>query len=289
MHGLGVPIVTPFDDAGEVDEATLRDVIDWIESAGADFVVPCGSSGEAPLLSADERVRVVEVVAGATDLPVLAGTGHESYAATLETTRRAAAAGAEAALVVTPSYFGVDDAALAAYYRDLADESPVPIYLYSVPKFTNRALDPRTVASLATHDDVAGIKDSSGSLESLGRLVRFTDDAEFSVLAGAASVYAAGLDLGCAGGVLAVSNVVPDLAAEVFELHRDGREGAARRTNAAFLELNHAVTTRFGVPGIKAAMAQRGQPAGPPRRPLRPVGDAVRTELDALVDEALEG
>lgn len=286
MNGTGVPIVTPFDESGEIDENALRELVAWVEDCGVDFLVPCGSTSEAPLLTPDERIRVVETVADATDLTVLAGTGFEGYEPTLRTTE-AVTERADAALVITPSYYGSDDAELASYYRDLADESPLPIYLYSVPKFTDRALSPRTVESLAAHENVAGIKDSSGSLESLQRLVRFTEDEEFDVLVGSGSVYAAGLDAGADGGVLAVANVVPDRASDVYRLHRGGNDAAARQLNARFVELNRAVTARYGVPGVKAAVAARDRPAGRVRRPLAPVDAAVERELADLVDDAL--
>ncbi|UTF55066.1 dihydrodipicolinate synthase family protein [Natronosalvus rutilus] len=288
MHGTGVPLVTPIADDGRVDHERLEALVDWFASAGIDFFVPCGSTGEAPLLTADERTQVVETVADATEKPVLAGTGHEGYEPTLEATEGAAAAGADAALVVTPSYYGSDDAALGRYYHNLADKSPIPIYLYSVPKFTDYPLSPRLVESLATHENVAGIKDSSGSIESIQRLVRFTADADFSVLVGHGSVYAHALDAGADGGVLAVANAVPDLASEVFEIHQSGDAAAARDLNAAIVELNRTVTARYGVPGIKAALAHRGLEVGPPRRPLEPVGEDAAAEITAVLEAALE-
>ncbi|MXV63036.1 dihydrodipicolinate synthase family protein [Natronorubrum sp. JWXQ-INN-674] len=288
MHGTGVPLVTPFDDSGRIDHDRLETVADWLESQGVDFLVPCGSSGEAPLLTPDERVSVVETVAETTDLPVLAGTGQEGFEPTLETTERAAKAGADAALVVTPSYYGSGDQALESYYRDLADESPVPVFLYSVPKFTDHALAPETAASLAAHDNVAGIKDSSGSLESLQRLVSRTADEEFSVLVGSGSVYAAGLDVGADGGVLAMANVAPARASEIWHRHRDGRADTAREQNAALVELNRAVTAEYGVPGIKAALEMRGQPAGELRRPLQPLPNDERRHLETVLEAALE-
>ena len=288
MHGTGVPLVTPFDDEGTVDHDRLATLADWLESEGVDFLVPCGSTGEAPLLTADERIAVVETVAETTDLPVLAGTGWEGYEPTLETTRRAAAAGADAALVVTPSYYGSDDAALEAYYRDLADESPIPIYLYSVPKFTDHAIAPETAAALATHENIAGIKDSSGSLESIQRLVDLTADAAFSVLVGSGSTYAAGLAAGADGGVLALANVAPARASEIYRLQADGQTADAREQNAGLVELNRAVTAEYGVPGVKAALELRDQPAGAPRRPLRPLAGDDRAALESILEAALD-
>ncbi|AGB37947.1 dihydrodipicolinate synthase family protein [Natronococcus occultus] len=285
MHGTGVPLVTPFSD-GAIDHERLRSLVEWLERSGVDFLVPCGSTGEGPSLTTAERATVVETVVDATELPVLAGTGREALEPTVETTALAAEAGADAALVVTPSYYGADNADLAAYYRALADRSPLPIYLYSVPKFTGRALAPEFVAELASHEDVAGIKDSSGSLGSVQRLVDHTDD-DFDVLVGSGSVYAAGITAGADGGVLAVANVVPERASAVFGLASAGRTDTARERNAAFVELNHAVTARFGVPGVKAALAMRDQSVGRPRRPLRPLEREDEAVLESILERTL--
>lgn len=286
MQGTGLPLVTPFDQTGEVDEPALRELVDRVTDAGVDFIVPCGSNSEAPLLTAAERRRVVEIVADRSDVPVLAGTGQPGYRETLADTEAAAKVGADAALVVTPYYFRHDQGALASYYRDLADESPVPIYLYSVPKYTETALDPRTIESLATHPNVGGIKDSSGNLERLQRTVDLTADSEFSVLVGSGSIYAAGLDHGADGGVLALANVVPALASDIYRRHVDGDSDGARDLNRSLVELNRAVTARHGVPGLKAAMRSRSLPAGHVRRPFQPVDDATATELAELVEAA---
>ncbi|WP_323674635.1 dihydrodipicolinate synthase family protein [Halorubellus sp. PRR65] len=287
VSGTGLPLATPFDEAGDVDEAALRSLVETVEAEGVDFVVPCGSNGEAVHLGVDERTRVVEVVADAATVPVVAGTGHPSERVTVEQTRAAADVGADAALVVSPFYHQHDASAIATHYERVADASPIPVYLYSVPKYTGTTLPPRTVQSLATHENVHGIKDSSGDLETLQRYVAFTADADFDVLVGSGSVYAAGLDAGAVGGVLALANVVPELAADVHELHVADEGDAARARNRDLVELNRAVTAEYGVPGLKAAMRSRGYAAGYPRRPFQPVGDDVRAELVALVDEAL--
>jgi dihydrodipicolinate synthase/N-acetylneuraminate lyase len=288
MRGTGVPLVTPFDDDGTIAVDDLRTVASWLESSpGIDFLVPCGSTGEAPLLDSEERTRVVKVVTDETDLPVLAGTGHAGYRTTVRQTERAAEAGADAALVVTPYYYGSDDAELSAYYRDVAAASPVPVYLYSVPKFTGVALDAETVAGLARHESIAGIKDSSGDVARVGRHVRATDGVDFEVLNGSGSVYAHALDAGADGGILALANVVPDLAGEVYERNRDGDQRGARRLNGDLDGLNRAITARYGVPGTKAALQYRELPAGLPRRPLSPLDEDGRREVEALLDAAL--
>lgn len=283
MHGIGPPLVTPFTDDGAVDEAALRDLVSWVEPH-VDFLVPCGSNGEAAKMSLRERARVVEVVCDAAEVPVLAGTGHAGLRPTAEATRRAADDGADAALVVTPYYHDHDRATLSAYYRDLADEAALPVFLYSVPAYTGTRLDPETVADLAEYDGIAGMKDSSGDLGAFQRIRERTPES-FDLLVGSGSVLAPALDCGADGGVLALANVAPEVRT-VYERHRDGDDAGARALNRALVDLNHAVTEEYGIPGLKAGMRARGAPAGRPRRPHRTLSASERAHVERLVSEA---
>lgn len=282
MEGVAAPIATPFTEDGDVDTSALADLVEWLESRGIDFVVPCGSTSEAELLTADERVHVIETVVEAASVPVVAGTGSPGYRETRDATAAAAAAGADAALVVTPFYYPHDQAALADYYRDLADEASVPIYLYSVPVFTHVRLAPDTVSGLADHPNVAGVKDSAGDVEAFVRIVDGTDDADFDPIVGNGGVFAQALAAGATGGILALANLAPDAISEIYDVHRED-PAAARRLNADLLELKRAVTDEYGIPGLKYAMRQRGAPAGYARSPHRTPDAAARDRLDALV------
>jgi 4-hydroxy-tetrahydrodipicolinate synthase len=287
MKGTGVPLVTPFDQSGGVDESKLRSVASWVVEKGVDFVVPCGSNGESELMTVDERAAVVRTVADEVSVPVLAGTGHPGLAETREQTRRAATAGADAALVVTPFYFGHDQADFETYYRRLADESDLPIYLYSVPSKTDTRLDPETVGSLSDHDNVAGMKDSSGDMVAFQRERRLAGS-EFDLFIGSGSLYAPGLDAGADGGVLALANVVPELASEIHRRNRDGDRQGARELCASLVELNQAITARYGVPGVKEAMRYRGVSAGHVRSPHTALEGEAVDEIHSLIDEALD-
>lgn len=286
MNGTGVPLVTPFGNDGELDEQRLRELVSWVEARGVDFVVTCGSNSEAELMSVEERARVTEIIAEESDLPTVAGTGHPGLRETLRQTELAAESGADAALVVTPFYFSHDEKSLEAYYHEVADESPIPVYLYSVPAYTDVKLAPESVGRLATHDNILGMKDSSGDLATLQRERALTEDEEFDLLVGSGGVYAHGLASGADGGVLALANVAPERASEVFDLHRGGNDRQARELNARLVELNHAITSKFGVPGAKEVMRERGAPAGYARKPHRRVGEGVRMELKELVESA---
>jgi 4-hydroxy-tetrahydrodipicolinate synthase/4-hydroxy-2-oxoglutarate aldolase len=283
MEGTGVPLVTPFDATGEVAETKLRDLVGWLENRGVDFVVPCGSTGEAPLVGVEEATRVIEVVADAAEGPVLAGTGRPGLRQTGRATRLAAEAGADAALVVTPYYYGHDEDAMATHYRHLADESPIPVYIYSVPKFTGTTLSPRTVEALAAHKDIRGMKDSAGDLDTFQRTRALAPGID--LLVGHGGLYAHALEAGADGGVLAVANAAPELAVEVHERHAAGDEAGARELNRRLLELNRAVTARYGVPGAKAALRLRGAPAGDPRRPLESLDGAGERAIASLLDD----
>lgn len=289
MHGTGVPLVTPFSSSGEIDTDALAAHTEWVLSQGVDFLVPCGSTSEAELMTLEERARVVEhvVEAAPDDVPVLAGTGHPGFAETLAQTERAAEAGADAALVVTPHYYNHDQATLETYYRELADTAPLPLYLYNMPGFTGISLDPETVASLADHERIHGMKDSSGDLERFQRYRSATRESDFALFVGGGSIYAPALDAGGDGGILAVANVVPERAAEIYRLHQASKDAAARDVNRRIVALNHAITSKHGIPGLKAAMAARDRDGGRPRRPFQPVDAGTEDELHGLVAESL--
>lgn len=286
MHGTGLPLVTPFDTNGTLDDARLRDLVEWVQTRGVDFIVPCGSNSEAELMTAEERRRATEIVVETADVPVLAGTGHPGLAETLEQTTAAAEAGATAALVVTPFYFNHGQDALQAYYEELADEAPIPIYLYSVPKYTGVKLAPDTVESLAAHDNIQGMKDSSGDLATFQRERARTSDEEFNLLVGSGGIYAPALDAGADGGVLALANIAPERASEIYRHHQSGEDEQARALNRDLVELNTAVTGTYGIPGLKAAMRMRDAPVGYVRSPHQPVDSDAKAALSELVEAA---
>lgn len=287
MDGTGVPLVTPFNPDGSVAPDQLRQLVTWMIEAGVDFVVPCGSNGESELMTVEERATVIETVVDASSVPVLAGTGHPGLAETSRQTAMAAEAGADGALVVTPYYYSHDQATIKRYYRQVADAADIPIYLYSVPGKTGVKLQPETVADLAAHDNIHGMKDSSGDLVTLQQERRRTED-DFELFVGNGSLYAQGLDVGTDGGVLALANVVPDLTSEILRRHSSGDADGARNLNGSLVDLNQAVTARYGVPGVKAAMRSRDQQVGHLRAPFRPLEGDARAEVEDLVATALD-
>lgn len=285
MDGLGVPIVTPFDESGAVDEVALRSTVDWVTDAGVDFVLACGSTGEAELMTLEERARVVEMVAAHSSIPVLAGVGHPGLDETLAQFNRLPAV-VEGALVVTPFYFDHDQEALITYYRTVADAVDVPIYLYSVPSKTGVSLTPETVGKLARHDSIHGMKDSSGDLVTLQRELHRVDE-NFELFVGHGGVLVQGIEAGAAGGILALANVVPKRVLDVIKLQQTGRNAEARELSRRLVELNRVLTAEYGVPGVKAGMRLRDVPAGHVRAPHRPVDETAENEIETLLESVL--
>ncbi len=285
MDGIGPPLVTPFDVDGAVDHDRLAALVDWVEDRGVDFVVPCGSTSEAELLTPEERGAVIETVVEAASVPVIAGTGAPGRAETLRNTGVAADAGADAALVVTPFYYNHDQATLEAYYREIADVSPLPVYLYAVPMFTGVKLTPKTVGALATHPNVVGMKDSSGDVAAALDVLNRTEDTAFDLVVGASGVLAPTLAAGATGGILAIANLVPTRIREIYTATQAGDPERALAQNADLLALKETIVGEYGIPGLKWAMRERGAPAGHPRSPHQPLTDAAVDELTGLLDD----
>lgn len=284
MHGIAPPLVTPFTADGDLDEDALRQLVGWLEDRGVHFLVPCGSTSEAELMTLEERRRVVEVVADEAAVPVLAGAGHPGYRETMAAIEAAAEVDTDGVMVVTPFYYNHDQATLAAYYGDLADESPLAVYLYSVPVFTDVILEPETVGALAHHPNIHGMKDSLGDLGAFIRTAGRTDRHDFDLFTGSTNLLAAGLHAGGAGAILALANLVPGAAAEVHERHAAECDWAHERASD-LVELNTAVVVEHGIPGLKWAMRERGAPAGYPRRPFAAPDGAATRELGSSLED----
>ncbi len=220
-------------------------------------------------------------------MTVIAGTGCESTGQTIELTCDCAEAGAHAALVISPHYYHgkMNNEALALYYTDVADDSPIPILLYNVSKFTHINLDADLVAELSKHPNIAGIKDSSGNVAQLGEYLNLAAP-DFQVLVGTAGALFGALALGCVGGVLACANVAPQGCVEILEFLRAGEYQAARDLQLKLLPVNKAVTATYGIAGLKAALDLLGYFGGEPRRPLLPLSEKEWLEIREILKKA---
>jgi 4-hydroxy-2-oxoglutarate aldolase len=272
--GVYAPLPTPFDASDRLDIGRIRTALPrWIASPLAGFVL-LGTNGEAGLLDEDEAERLIDAVRPLVprDRTLIAGAGRESTLATVRAARRAAALGADAVLVRTPSFFKgrMTDDVFVGYYTAVADASPVPVLLYNFMTATGVNLAPSAVARLVAHPNIAGIKESGSDLAQLADLVTLSSPA-FAVLAGSATTFFPALCAGVAGGILALGAVVPEACVRLFDLVRAGRLDEGRALQRALVPLARFISTQHGVPGLKAALQAVGIDAGVPRRPLLPL------------------
>ncbi|XP_062989313.1 4-hydroxy-2-oxoglutarate aldolase, mitochondrial [Elgaria multicarinata webbii] len=283
LRGIYPPLATPFTAQGEVDYKRLEENLHLYAGIPFRGVVVQGSNGEAPYLTQQERLEVVKQVHQAMpkEKLLLAGTGCESTQGTIELTAQMADKGADAALVVTPCYFrgSMTSAALIHHYTQVADASPIPVILYSVPANTGLELPSEAVLGLAQHPNIVGIKDSGGNITRLGLLVHKTQHEDFQVLAGSAGFLLASYIVGATGGVCALANVLGTPVCQLEQLCHAGSWNEARELQHRLIEPNIAVTAKFGVPGLKQAMEWFGFKGGFCRAPLLPLSESQVMEL----------
>ena len=290
LRGVFAPVVTTFSaENGEVDVKSYEANVAAHLAAGLHGIVVTGSTGEAALLDANERAVLVEATRRATpsDKAVIVGTGAESTRTCLAQTREAARRGADAVLVVAPHYYGsaMTNAALRAHYLRVADESPVPVMLYTIPKYMHFALDASLVAELAKHENIIGMKDSSGNRDLWTGYMQ-SQSPSFAVLTGNAQMFHHAMATGGTGGILAGALFAPAIALDIFESVRRGDDAAAAAAQARFTPMGAKIVAELGVPGVKAALDRVGLVGGPVRLPLLPLDDAQREVVHQTLEAA---
>jgi 4-hydroxy-2-oxoglutarate aldolase len=288
LNGIFPPIPTPFAGDAIAYDKLASNIDKWAQT-GLSGLVVMGSNGEYVYLSAEEKRELVRRVVELTPDPmlVIAGTGCESTKETVALTRHCADCGAHAALVVTPHYYSgrMSEAAMMAYFTAVADQSPIPILLYNVPKFTHVNLSCKLVAQLSRHPNIVGIKDSTGNVIQLGEFANHVDP-NFKLMVGTAGALYGGLALGCAGGVLALANVAPEICVRIHEAVKAGNYEDAKQLQLRMIPVNQAITANYGVPGLKAAMDMLGYFGGDPRLPLLPSSETEKSEIREILAKA---
>ena len=285
LQGIFPPLTTPFYASGAVALDHLRENIRKYNQTGLAGYVVVGSTGESVYLREDEKLLVWETVreAAAPEKILIAGTGLESTAETIALTRRAASLGYQVAMVKTPHYFKpqMTEAALEEHFRRVADASPIPILIYSVPQFTGLPVEAGLVARLSEHPNIIGIKESSGNVEHVTRMV-VESRAGFHVLVGSAPTLYPSLAIGAAGAVLAAACALPQLCFAIYEAFRRGNHESARRLQHELIGPALAVTAKHGIAGLKCAMDLLGYYGGPVRAPLLPASAEAQNELRTI-------
>ncbi len=289
MAGIYPPIPTPFDASGEMDlKAFARNFERWNRFPLSGYVI-LGSNGEFPYLSEPEKLTLFEAARKLipSDKLFMAGTACESAHSTIALTKKAAALGADVAILITPSYYKsrMDAAGLSHYYQSVADASPIPVSMYNMPANTGVDMAADVIIKLSQHPNIVGLKDSGGNLAKIGEVVRYARPG-FQVLAGSAGFLYPALCMGAVGGVLALANIAPQQCCDIVSLFKHGKHEDARELQQRMIPPNTAVTARFGVPGLKAALDMLGYYGGPPRSPMLPLPDAQKESLRNIMVEA---
>lgn len=281
--GVYAPVPTPFDAQDSFDPSRFRIALArWVASPLAGLVV-LGSNGEAPFVDEEESDRVIAVARDAIPRgrPLIVGTGRESTRAAVAASRRAAALGADAVIVRTPGFFKsqMTSDAFVRHYTAVADASPVPVLLYNFTAVTGVNIGVDAVARLAQHPNVAGIKESGGDVAQIAEFVAAGGSA-FRVFAGSSTSFYASLCVGAAGGILALGCVVPEACTALFDGVRRGAHHDARALQARLVPLARLLGNRYGIAGLKAALAIVGCDVGEPRPPLAPLDASSRAALE---------
>lgn len=288
-HGLLVPLTTPFDDATEdVAPIHLRENARALMDSGIQGVLAAGSTGEASLIGDDEYRSILEWLRDiiSPESWLIAGAGRESTRATLSACRVAAAEGADSALVRAPSYYAplLSSEALGEHFRRVADESPIPVMLYNMPKYTHVSLSPALFASLSDHPNIWGAKDSSGDLKNLAA---YRDAApEWTLLVGSGALYYGALELGAAGAIAATGCFAARLTGDIGVAYARGDREGAGSIQERVAPLHAGVVGKLGIAGIKAAMDDVGLYGGPVRGPLQNLRESEHREVTEMLRKA---
>jgi 4-hydroxy-2-oxoglutarate aldolase len=288
LNGIFPPVTTPFNERGDVDYAGLSSNISRYNEDGLAGYVALGSNGEVVHLSSEERTRVIETIKrGATSThTIIAGVNELSTRAAIEAARAAADSGADVVLVVTPYYYkgSMTQEAFTRHFNDVADRSPLPVLIYNVPANTGVVIESATIAKLAGHENIIGVKDSAGNMGAISETIR-RSPASFQVMVGNGSILFPSLMMGATGAVLAIACAAPRACVDLYQAVKVGDHQRSRELQNRIAPLSHIVTAGLGVPGLKAAIEMLGLAGGPPRAPLVPVSTSERERIKAVIRE----
>ncbi|MBR2602490.1 MAG: 4-hydroxy-tetrahydrodipicolinate synthase [Clostridia bacterium] len=286
FRGVGTALITPFRD-GKVDEEAFGRLIDFQIENGVAALIVAGTTGESSVLNGEEYQRVMDYAVEKVNgrVPVIIGTGSNDTAKAIEKTKAACAAGADAVLLVTPYYNKTTQRGLAAHYRAIADASGKPCILYNVPSRTGLNMQPETVAALAEHPMIAGLKEASGSISQAAQVRRLCGD-RITLYSGCDDQTVPFLSLGGMGVISVASNVLPREMSEICRLWFAGEPEAAMEMHLRLLDVMNALMSETNPIPVKAACARMGYGKNEVRLPLVPMEEEKTARLMQMIEEA---
>ncbi len=288
IKGIMPPIATPFINNEVAFEKLKENLSRWNKTELSGYVV-FGSNGESVYLARDEKLKLIEFVKN--NIPdnknLIAGTGSDSIKETIALTNDAAKYGAETALILTPSFYKgqMKHEAFIKYFTQIADNIKIPLLIYNVPKFTGVSIEAETVAELAKHKNIIGIKNSEENVARLSEIINLTSK-DFLTIVGTASVLYPGLCMGASGGILALANIAPNECIQIYNYVQTDKHTEAKNLQLKMLAANKAVTAKYGVAGLKAALDLTGFFGGEPRSPLSGLTKPQKEDLINILKKA---
>ncbi len=285
IRGVLPAIITPFTEENKIDKAGLQQNIEFLIEGGVSGIVPCGTTGEAATLSIEEHEKVIELAVEYSSVPVVAGAGSNNTTEAIELTRFAKDAGAEAALLITPYYNKPNDRGMLAHFKAVSDAADIPIILYNVPSRTGINLKPEITAELAKESNIIGIKEASGNLDQVTRIIELTRDEDFVVFSGDDGLTLPIMALGGVGVISVAANVAPKPVVSMVDAFQSGDIDTARKLHFALAPLIRAVFLETNPIPIKKAVELIGLSAGNLRPPLAPLSEDNERKLKAVLND----
>ena len=286
LKGIYPPLTTPFIDDEVSFDKFLENLIKYERKILSGYVL-FGSNGESVFLTREEKLQLITTIRKHTNRKIIAGTGLDSIKETISLTNDAAEAGADYALIITPSFFKSEmkHHTFLNYFTRVADSVMIPVILYNVPKFTGVNIEVETIVELSSHPNIIALKDSTEISSRISELAANVH-LDFRLIVGTASVLFSGLSSGAVGGILALANIAPDECIQIYNLMRGKNFEKALEIQNRMIPVNKAVTAKYGVAGLKAAMDMMGYFGGNPRMPLEPLSEAHLIELKMILKQA---
>lgn len=286
FKGSIVAIVTPFNRDGEIDEESLRQLVEFQIENGTDGIVPCGTTGEASTLDYEEHDKVIEIVVHQAKkrVPIIAGTGSNSTKEAIEITEHAKKVGADGALLVTPYYNKPSQEGLYRHYKTVAEAVALPQVLYNVPGRTGLNMLPQTVARLAEIPNIVAIKEAAGSIQQVSELLALCGD-RIDILSGDDFITFPLLACGGSGVISVTANIMPKEIAAMIDAFEAGNMEEARRLHLSLMKIHNAMFIETNPVPVKTALGLMGKCSGEVRLPLAPMSEANTEKLAGVMRE----
>lgn len=288
LNGIFPPLPTSFDQQENLALDKMKENMVHLSQFKLSGFLVLGSNGE--LVNLDEK-EIQEVYTASrkaipSDKIMLAGTGAQSTRRTIRLSKAAADAGADAALVLHPFYYKgqMTQEALIYHYHEVADASSIPLIIYNMPANSGMDMEADTIVKISAHENIIGLKDSGGNVVKMGAIKNLAK-ADFQILAGGAGFLLPALSMGAIGGILALANIAPEKCIGIYNDFLSGTPKNAHKTQLDVIALNTAITRKWGVPALKAAMDYLGLYGGPCRKPLLPLSPEIHQQLLSLIDK----